>query len=245
VPLRRGSATGGSRQRASPPEADARSAATAAGQGTAPRALHDGRNAKYLTAPLSSVGRWLKAMGFGPLRKLLHKEPVQQYQWAQPGDMIHVDTKQHVRFERVGHRITGDRREGCSPEGCRDKAQVGDITRLAYVEVLPDEQKAMTVGCLVWAVSWFTSQKHNLPRGSLRRRQSLRLQAVAAGLHGSGPESQTHQGLHAADQLQKRVICLAEGFCKAIEATGGVGICDAVHRLRGAQALVAALLGDL
>jgi hypothetical protein len=33
-----------------------------------------------------------------------------------------------------------------------------DATRLAYVEVLPDEQKAATVGFLVRTVSWFNSQ---------------------------------------------------------------------------------------
>ena len=33
-----------------------------------------------------------------------------------------------------------------------------DAIRLAYVEVLPDEQQATTVGFLVRAVSWFNSQ---------------------------------------------------------------------------------------
>jgi hypothetical protein len=31
--------------------------------------------------------------------------PVRRYQWARPGDMIHVDIKQLARFDRVGHRI--------------------------------------------------------------------------------------------------------------------------------------------
>jgi hypothetical protein len=35
---------------------------------------------------------------------------------------------------------------------------VDDATRLAYVEVLPDEQQATTVGFLVRAVSWVNSQ---------------------------------------------------------------------------------------
>ena len=33
-----------------------------------------------------------------------------------------------------------------------------DATRLAYVEVLPDEQKATTVGFLARAVGWFSQQ---------------------------------------------------------------------------------------
>ena len=74
--------------------------------------------------------------------------------------MIYVDTKQLARFERVGHRITGNRRLGSSPGACYEKAHVAvdDATRLAYVEVLPDEQQTTTVGFLVRAVSWFNSQ---------------------------------------------------------------------------------------
>ena len=73
------------------------------------------RVARVLAAPLSTVGRVLKGLGLGRLKNLQPAEPVRRYQWARPGDMIHVDTKQLARFERVGHRITGDRRLGCSP----------------------------------------------------------------------------------------------------------------------------------
>ena len=73
------------------------------------------RVARVLAAPLSNVGRVLKGLGLGRLKNLQPAEPVRRYQWARPGDMIHVDTKQLARFERVGHRITGDRRLGCSP----------------------------------------------------------------------------------------------------------------------------------
>ena len=54
--------------------------------------------------------------------------------------MIHVDTKQLARFERVGHRITGDRSLGSSRGAGYEKAHlaIDDATRLAYVEVLPD-----------------------------------------------------------------------------------------------------------
>jgi len=91
-------------------------------------------------------------MGLGRLKNLQPKEPVRRYQWAQPGDMIHVDTKQLARFERVGHRITGDRRLGSSPGAGYEKAHVAvdDATRL--------EQKTTTVGFLVRAVSWFNTQ---------------------------------------------------------------------------------------
>jgi transposase InsO family protein len=118
------------------------------------------RIAKVVGAPLSTVGRVMKTLGLGRLRNLDPKTPVQRYQWEKPGDMIHVDTKQLARFERVGHRITGDRRQGCSRGAGYEKVHVAidDATRLAYVEVLPDEQKATTVGFLARAVGWFSEQ---------------------------------------------------------------------------------------
>nr|WP_245552562.1 IS481 family transposase [Cyanobium gracile] len=118
------------------------------------------RVAKAVGAPLSTVGRAMKALGLGRLRNLEPKPPVQRYQWEKPGDMIHVDTKQLARFERVGHRITGDRRQGCSRGAGYEKVHVAidDATRLAYVEVLPDEQKATTVSFLARAVGWFSQQ---------------------------------------------------------------------------------------
>ena len=68
--------------------------------------------------------------------------------------MIHVDIKQLARFKRVGHRITGDRRLGSSRGAGCEKAHVAvdDATRLAYVEVLPDEKQETTVGFLLRAV---------------------------------------------------------------------------------------------
>jgi len=67
------------------------------------------RVARVLAAPLSTVGRLLTAIGLGRLKNLQPAEPVRFYQWARPGDMIHADSKQLARLERVGHRITCDR----------------------------------------------------------------------------------------------------------------------------------------
>jgi transposase InsO family protein len=118
------------------------------------------RIAKNLQAPLSTVGRVMNALGLGRLRSLEPKPPVRRYEWERPGDMIHVDTKQLARFERVGHRITGDRRQGSSRGAGYEKVHVAidDATRLAYVEVLADEQRATTVGFLARAVGWFSEQ---------------------------------------------------------------------------------------
>jgi transposase InsO family protein len=147
------------------------------------------RVARVLSAPLSTVGRVLKALGLGRLRNLQPAEPVRRYQWAKPGDMIHVDTKQLARFERIGHRITGDRRLGSSRGAGYEKAHVAidDATRLAYVEVLPDEKQATTVGFLLRAVAWFDTQGITCKRvlsdnGSAYRSKPWREACIAMSL---------------------------------------------------------------
>ena len=94
------------------------------------------------------------------MRNLETKPTVQRYQWEKPGDMIHVNTKQLARFGRIDHLIISDRRQGCSRGAGYEKVDVAidDATRLAYVEVLPDEQKAKTVGFPASADGWFSQQ---------------------------------------------------------------------------------------
>ena len=56
------------------------------------RPQHSATRVAPCGASLSTTGRWLKSMGLGRLKNLQPKEPVQRYLWAQPGDMIHVDS---------------------------------------------------------------------------------------------------------------------------------------------------------
>jgi hypothetical protein len=85
---------------------------------------------------------------------------VQRHQWETPGEIISVDIKQLARFERVGHRITGDPRKGSLPVAGYEKVHVAvdDATRLSYVEVLADEKEPTPVGFLSRAVAWFNGQ---------------------------------------------------------------------------------------
>jgi transposase-like protein len=87
--------------------------------------------ARLLLVPITTLARAMRRLGLNRLRKLDPKPPVQRYQWEKPGDMIHVDIKQLARFERVGHRITGDPRKGSSPGAGYEKVHVAvdDATR--------------------------------------------------------------------------------------------------------------------
>ncbi len=66
------------------------------------------------------------------------REPANRYEWPCPGDLLHMDVSEYVRFRRPGHRMTGDRRSQDSlPDGIDYvHAVVDDHSRLAYAEVL-------------------------------------------------------------------------------------------------------------
>jgi len=110
----------------------------------------------------------MKALGLGRLRNLEPKR-LRFCEAVAPGAAVPVgeagrhDPCRHQAaspVRRVGHGITGDRRQCCSRGAGYEKVHVAIdyATRLAYVEVLPDEQKATTVGFLARAVGWFSQQ---------------------------------------------------------------------------------------
>jgi transposase len=107
----------------------------------------------------STVAAWLTRRGLGRLTALEPKPPPRRYQRQHPGELIHLDIKKLAGFERVGHRITGDRRNPSTGAGydCFHVA-IDDATRLAYVEVLPDETRRSTTAFLVRALRWFRAR---------------------------------------------------------------------------------------
>jgi transcriptional regulator with XRE-family HTH domain len=67
----------------------------------------------------ATVSRVLKRLGLSRMRDLEPVAPVIRYERQQPGEMIHLDIKKLGRFERAGHRITGDRIRQSSARGKR------------------------------------------------------------------------------------------------------------------------------
>jgi len=107
----------------------------------------------------STVAAWLKRRGLGRLKSLEAPVPVVRYQRQRPGELLHLDIKKLARFERVGHRITGNRL-GRNEDVGYDffHVAIDDATRLAYVEVLPDERRSSTTGFLIRALRWFRAR---------------------------------------------------------------------------------------
>ena len=85
-------------------------------------------------------------------------EPVRRYERAAPGEIVHIDIKKLGKFNRIGHRITGDR------TGQSKSRRVGweyvhlaidDHSRLAYSEILPDEKRTSCLRFLFNALRFF------------------------------------------------------------------------------------------
>jgi transposase InsO family protein len=121
--------------------------------------------AEVLGLALSTVSLWLKRIGLGKRSRLEPPEPPNRYERKRPGELIHVDVKKLGRIgpKGAGHRVTGSKR-GQANRGRDGRRTAGwefvhvcvdDATRLAYVEVLPDERGATAAGFLRRAVSWF------------------------------------------------------------------------------------------
>ena len=109
-----------------------------------------------LQIPRSTVARVLQRAGLARLRFLEPPEPVRRYEKKHPGELLHLDIKKLGRIRGVGHRITGNRRD-TSPGAGWEYVHVciDDHSRLAYVEVLPDERQGTATGFLERAVAWY------------------------------------------------------------------------------------------
>jgi transposase InsO family protein len=122
--------------------------------------------AEALGMPLSTVSGILTRIGMGRLGRV-GLEPARRYERQRPGELVHIDVKKLGRILQPGHRITGDRRSrtkigrGGSRVGIAGweyvHIAIDDATRLAYVELLPDETAATAVGFLRRAKNFYAS----------------------------------------------------------------------------------------
>lgn len=108
----------------------------------------------------SSVSHTLKRLGLNRRDRLNPPEPVRRYERDRPGDLIHLDIKKLGRFAQIGHRITGHHRRKRSRHLGYDYVHVAidDHSRVAYVEVLPDEKGDTCARFLARATQWFSAK---------------------------------------------------------------------------------------
>jgi len=108
----------------------------------------------------ATVSRVLKRLGLNKLSALEPAAPVIRYERKAPGEMIHLDIKKLGRFDRVGHRITGDRTGQSNSRGIGWEfvhVAIDDASRLAFSQIMPDEKKESATAFLNAAVAYYNS----------------------------------------------------------------------------------------
>ena len=132
--------------------------------------------AETLDRPLSTVSGILTRLGMGRLGRLGLEQAV-RYERQRPGELIHIDVKKLGRIQggagkrmRAGGRhytptytdATGARRKTVGWQFCH--IAIDDATRLAYVELLDDEQALTATAFLGRAVAFFESYGMTIER---------------------------------------------------------------------------------
>jgi transposase InsO family protein len=126
--------------------------------------------AELLGMALSTVSGILTRAGLGRLGRL-GLEPAVRYERERPGELLHVDIKKLGRIQGgAGKRIRDDERQDYNTtahdrDGKRRRLvgweyvhiAIDDATRLAYVEVLPDERATTAAAFLRRAIAYYAS----------------------------------------------------------------------------------------
>lgn len=108
----------------------------------------------------ATVSRVLRRLGLNRMRDLEPAEPVRRYEREHPGELIHIDIKKLGKFNRVGHRITGDRTGQSRNRGVGWEfvhVCIDDASRVAFSRVMKDEKKGSAVAFLKAAVAYYAS----------------------------------------------------------------------------------------
>ena len=130
----------------------------------------------------ATVSRVLRRLGLNKLKALEPAEPVRRYERKRPGELIHIDIKKLGRFTRVGHRVTGDRTGQSATRGVGWEfvhVCIDDNSRIAFVQILPDEKKASAVAFLEAAVAYYNSLGVTVERVMTDNGSCYRSQAFA------------------------------------------------------------------
>ena len=108
----------------------------------------------------ATVSRLLKRLGLNRLSALEPAEPVRRYAREHPGELIHIDIKKLGKFNRIGHRITGDRTGQSNSRGVGWEfvhVCIDDASRIAFSRVMKTERKGCAIAFLKAAVAYYAS----------------------------------------------------------------------------------------
>lgn len=116
------------------------------------------RIASYMGVSKATVSRVLRRAGLSRLSDLGPQEPVQRYEREHPGELLHIDIKKLGRFDKVGHRITGDRAQRGREIGWEFVfVAVDDHSRIAFTQMHPDESRHSAQAFVRAAAAYFAT----------------------------------------------------------------------------------------
>jgi transposase InsO family protein len=123
--------------------------------------LGPGRLAGLVGRARSTIWKVLWRHGLSRRKSSRPRQTFKRYEWAEPGALLHQDTKRLANFDTPGHWAHGDRSEqtktrqaGYTYAHC----VVDDHTRLAYVELHPADSATAAAATLARAIAWFKDQ---------------------------------------------------------------------------------------
>jgi len=97
-----------------------------------------------------------------------------------------IDIKKLGRFNKIGHRITGDqtgrandRSRGCAPGWEFVHVCIDDASRVAFTKIMPDEKKESAIAFLEAALAYYASLGVAVQRGMTDNGPSY---AISGGL---------------------------------------------------------------
>lgn len=123
------------------------------------------RIASYMGVSKATVSRVLRRAGLSRLSDLQPQDPVQRYERESPGELLHIDIKKLGRFDKVGHRITGDRTQRARNIGWEHLfVAIDDHSRIAFTQMYPDEKKESAVSFLKAAGDYFAQLRVPIQR---------------------------------------------------------------------------------
>ena len=183
----------------------------------------------------STCYRVLDRLGY--LERVRVVEPVVRYEIAEPGGLLHLDTRSSVRIGAgPGHRATGDRTSRHRGIGWEVlHVEIDVATRLVYAELLPDERGRTTARFLVRAGA---GSGRTVSQSFASDRQWIRVPQprVRSGPALAQPAPQPDPSVSAPDQRPSRALDSGRSCPSASTSRSSSRLVSAVMRSSGSSA---------
>jgi transposase-like protein len=154
------------------------------------------RRARYIMAHIAqqvgccqaTVSRICARAGLSDLPNLEPAVPVQRYEYAAPGDLLHIDTKKLGHIRGMGHRVTGDKSKCARGAGWEFLfVGVDDHARIGVTQLHRSDSSLTAIAFLAHAMEYFdhlgiTVRRVMTDNGSAFRSKAFRRACASFGL---------------------------------------------------------------